>query len=60
MAKIIHPSELKPPAKKIPGLKGVATRFDIQDDGSAEEVDEFNAFIRALRREGMTNPKPSR
>jgi len=60
MAKIIHPSEVKPTAKKIPGLKGVATKFDIQDDGPAAEVDEFNDFIRRLRHEGFTEREPSR
>ena len=53
MAKIIRPDEVQPTTKKIPGLRGVATELTVQDDGPAEEVDEFNDFVRRLRREGM-------
>ena len=53
MAKIIRPDEVRPSTRKIPGLKGVATEFKVQDDGPPEEVDEFNDFIRRLRQAGL-------
>ena len=54
------PKELKPTTKKIPGLKGQATKFEVLDDGPAEEVDEFNEFIRNLRHGVMSDLKPKR
>jgi hypothetical protein len=61
MANVIwDPREAKPTTKKVPGLKGQATKFESLDDGPAEEVDEFNEFIRNLRHGVVPDLKPRR
>ncbi len=64
MAKIIRVSELKKlgsPKKKVPGLKGQATKpGPTVGDISQEEVDGFIEFIREMRQGSMAGTKPSR
>jgi hypothetical protein len=64
MAKIIRLNDVRKlgsPKKKIPGLKGQATKLGpTVGDISQEEADGFIEFIREMRQGSVAGTKPSR